>query len=708
VRHLSPLLFRTACIISVGYISAIAGCSSSEGQSTQPLTNAPTETKTGTLALFEVPEQPSALASGCSVDGGFSSKNEVCYPAFWDHPWPSDFRRTADGHLEVSGYPNPNSIVILDSYIEVIKKVLDGFSPQSSGFLRFSATIDTNDLPATPPDSIKTTSKVQLIDVDPKSPELGQRKLIELYYRQDEGVYWTPNTLSFRPAYGFPLRPSTQYALVVTKELRDKQGKAIQPSDALDQILGNSPATGARSTLKAAWDPALDQLEKVGISRKDIGHLTVFTTSDPTKELQAIRDDVRANQPAPKALTDNWKQSTQSASYDVYEGRYGPTPDYQAGTVPFAKTEDGGNFVFENGKPKVQRMYDQRFALAVPLAKDCPMPANGYPIVMYAHGTTGNYRSFLGVTADSLAKRCMASMGVDQIFHGDRPGAPTGPNKDTTIEVLFFNFENPNAARTNARQSAIDEVQRARLFTESKMTVPGTVSRTQSEIKFDGSKVLFYGHSQGGLNGPLYMAVDDSTRGGVLSGSASIISITLLEKTEPAPSVANLVRTVFLGLRADEAEELNGFHPAISLAQSLIDPVDPIHYVGSIIKEPRPGFASKSILMTEGVNPDGSGDSYAPPRAIEAQAVAMGLPIQTPIIFPVPAMTYGPGQIDIPAGGTAGNLLGGKASGVLVQWRASDASDGHFVVSQIPAATAQAAEFCKNLTIDPIGKVPPR
>ena len=52
------------------------------------------------------------------------------------------------------------------------------------------------------------------------------------------------------------------------------------------------------------------------------------------------------------------------------------------------------------------------------------MPAGGYPIVLYAHGTGGDYRSFLDDgTGASLAQQCLASMGVDQIFHGTRPGA---------------------------------------------------------------------------------------------------------------------------------------------------------------------------------------------------------------------------------------------------------------------------------------------
>ena len=68
-----------------------------------------------------------------------------------------------------------------------------------------------------------------------------------------------------------------------------------------------------------------------------------------------------------------------------------------------------------------------------------------------------------------MARQCIASIGTDDIFHGARPGAPPlgDPNAETAEELAFFNFSNPAAMRTNTRQSAIDVVQEARLFTET-------------------------------------------------------------------------------------------------------------------------------------------------------------------------------------------------------------------------------------------------
>lgn len=635
-----------------------------------------------------------------------SSLSELEGAHFFDHPWPSDLR-LEDGSPRLTGLYNPRQIAIIDVYLEAMKGVLDGFSPAAAGALRFTGAIDPTTLPATPRATLLLDASVQLLDIDPASPEHGQHKLVSLSWRRDEGVYILPDTLSFMPTIGFPLRAHTRYALVVTTALQAASGGYVTASADLAAVL----AGGGEGATKAAHDAlatAVQEIEGVGITRDRIAHLAVFTTADPTKELFAVRDEVRASVPAPTADPAAWSRGYKSSVFNEYRGSYGPSPNYQVGKLPFEQYGDGGGFeVGADGKPKLVDTFDLRFSLMVPTAAKCPMPAAGYPIVLYAHGTGGDYLSY---TTDgsgaSLAKKCIATMGVDQIFHGTRPGAPLDAS-DSKIELLFFNFENPVAARTNPRQSAIDEVQRARLFTETKLTIPETLTAGGKEIRFDASKLMFFGHSQGGLNGPLYLAADDSARGGVLSGSGALISVNLLQKTAPQPSVAALVKTVFLGLKGDEEEEADAFHPIISLAQNMIDVSDPIHYARFLSAEPRPFAEPRSIYMTEGINPDGTGDSYAPPHGIEAHALAIGLPLQLPEQRAIVEEQWGgPTPLFIPSGGLSGNLAGGKASGVLGQWAVPSDSDGHFVVFDVPRAQQQAAQFLRNLADDPRGRVP--
>jgi len=509
------------------------------------------------------------------------------------------------------------------------------------------------------------------------------------------------------PMVGRPLRTKTRYAVVVTSKIRALGGGAVGSSSDLEEVLERRPTTDRTRAVHDLFAPAVHELATAGIATSDIVHLTVFTTDDPTADTFAAMDDVIANVPAPTASA--WQKKESTVDMVVYEGSYGPSPNYQAGTVPFRKPADGGGFVIENGKPKLQNTFDLRFALAVPDATKCPVPAAGYPIVLYAHGTGGDYRSFIDDgTAQALTSRCLAAMGVDQIFHGTRPGAPdpNDPQRETTIELLFFNLDNILAARTSNRQSSIDVVQQARLFTASHVKVPAATSATGQDIAFDSSKLMFFGHSQGGLNGPLFLAGSNLARGAVLSGAGSDLALSLLEKTKPV-NVAAAFR-ILVGLGDPEAAtELDIFHPVMTLVQTIIDPADPLEYGGFIARTPRSGGAPKSIFQTEGVASDGTGDSYAPPHTIEALSVAIGLPRQLPGTHPVVEAGWaGIADVTIAAGGTSANIGNGQASGVLAQFVPTAGQDGHFVVFDDPKARAQAATFLVDLAADPKGRIP--
>ena len=668
LRRAAPLLAVLAC---APFAFSTASCSKSGDAE----------------GLFDVPDSLDQLAG----------------ETFFDLPFPSDLR-FENGKVRFKGYPNPKGILLLDSYASYIDGKLDGFSPVAAGFVRFSGALDPATLPADPGASVATDAAVFLLDVTPGSPDLGKKHPINLHFQDAAGVYWPAHTLAFMPAVGFPLRPHTTYALVVTDEVTADGGNPARASSSLRQVLGvEGPATDARRAARDALAPVVSEMVEQGVDLAHVVHFTSFTTNDPTEEYLKATASLPSQIGPPTAKAANWELKAPSSVFDEYTGMYGPLPNFQAGKIPFASFGDGGSFqVDENGVPQVVDTFDARFSLSVPNASACPMPEAGYPIVLYAHGTGGDYRSYVDDrTAKSLAGVCLASMGVDQIFHGTRPGATAD---ETATQILFFNFNNIESARTNVRQSGLDEMQRARFFTETHVTVPASISNTGKEIRFDASKLMFFGHSQGSLNGPLFLAASADVRGAVLSGASGLISITLLEKTEPQPSVANLIKGVFLGLNGDEGAELSIDHPAISLAQSIVDTVDPINYARLAV-EPVVGVP-KSVYQTEGIRADGTGDSYAPPRGGEALAIAMHLPLMDPFVRPPPDWEWtGEAPVSIPADGLSGNLAGGAATGILAQFDPGK-KDGHFVVFNVPAATQQSAGFLRALADDPRGRVP--
>jgi hypothetical protein len=662
----------------------------------------------GALVVFGIAQASSCVIPDEDVQSIFTvpaSLDELMGPTFYDQPFPSDLR-LENGKVRFLGFPNPKNVLIIDTYTQYINDKLDGFSPVGAGYVRFTGSVDPSTLPATPDDSLSVGSSAQLIDVTPTSPERGQRMPITVHWQDEAGVYWPEHTLAFMPAIGHPLRPHTTYAFVVTDGLLAKSGLPVHASDDVLEVLGSKdPTSPARKAARDQLAPQVAEMNAQNIDLKRVAHFTIFTTDDPTAEYLAAAKAMPTAVPIPTADDTMWKLQKQNLDYDEYTGVYGPSPNYQDGKIPFASFGDGGGFKLDDsGVPVVINTFDLRFSLSVPNATACPVPSSGYPIVLYAHGTGGDYRTYVSDgTAKSLAKQCLASMGVDQIFHGTRPGAPGTEQEE---EILFFNFNNVEAIRTNVRQSGLDEIQRERLFTDAHLTVPATISTTGMAISFDASKLMFFGHSQGSLNGPLFLAASPAARGGVLSGASAILGIALLEKTQPDPSVANLVKTVFLGLSDSEAAELSLFHPAISFTQSIADTVDPINYARAIIREPV-ASGPKSIYQTEGIRADGTGDDFAPPRGCEAFAISLGLELQDPfIIAPQDAMMNDLKPVMVPAGGLSGNVAMGNATGLLAQWDPGT-GEGHFVVFNVPQATNQAAGFLKNLSENPKGLVPP-
>lgn len=607
---------------------------------------------------------------------------------WFDHPWPSDVRKES-GFVRLDGWPDPRKSPLLQRYRTQLKGKLEGFSPAAAGYFSFEGPIDESSFPKDEKSSLDASSTIQLIDTTTSA-----RHPVVWKWRAPVGDYYlTTNTLSWAPAHGHPLKPKTQYAVVVTTDARGPKGNAA-PNEELKKVVAGT------STLN--WSAAIAAVGKAGIDKSKIAHLTVFTTQDPVAETIAVAEHARSL-PPPKVKELKLEAEKSTADLDRYEGTYEGSPDYQQGTPPFLT--EGGGFVFEGGKPVKQRDFALRFKLVVPNATKCPMPEKGYPIALYAHGTTGSWTSFIDEgTADVLVAKCIASMGVDQIFHGTRPGAPAldDPNRDSKISLLFFNLENALAARTNGRQSAIDEVARAHLVRTGGLDIPAETSATKAAIKFNPARIGFMGHSQGGLNGPLFLAVDDSARGGVLSGAGSAIAYSLLLKVKPDPSVAGLIKA-FLGVTAENADELGPLHPAMSLIQLIVDPTDPLHYYPAHVKAPFTGRAPKSVLMTEGVAPDGSGDNYAPPRTIEAGAVAGGFPLVNPVVRDIPESTKLDGVAPVTPP-VKGNAAMGRATVGIAQF-VPMGYDGHFVMQDNPRARAMTTLFMQSLLNDEVPSI---
>ena len=169
---------------------------------------------------------------------------------------------------------------LITQYIGDTQGLLDGFSPAAAMYLRFTGDIDPMTLPVDPPHSLQASSSVQLLNVDPKSPEHGKRHLLETFWQKDDGVYWVKDTLAVRPALGYPLLPATRYALVVTSALKAADGSTITPSPDLAEVLGLAPAESSVQAARDLYAPGGDRARRRR-HRRDVRSCT-WPSSPPT------------------------------------------------------------------------------------------------------------------------------------------------------------------------------------------------------------------------------------------------------------------------------------------------------------------------------------------------------------------------------------------------------------------------------------------
>ncbi|MEM9492432.1 MAG: hypothetical protein AAGC55_25015, partial [Myxococcota bacterium] len=441
-------------------------------------------------ALFELPRADQPPPSG-----------------FYALPFPNDIRVAAEtGRIDMSDYIRPNALATL--YVDAIADNVRGFSPLAAGHLRFDGAIDPASLPASPLDATAEDAAVYLVNIDPLSPRRDERVPLRFRFSAAEGETIGANWLAVLPYPGFVLAEQTTHALIVTDRLRAGDGTPVTASPDFLAVLAPGAPDDDAAVVRARqiYQPLLSWLDQPGgDERSSVVSAAVFTTQDVTgligRVRQVIHDDLPA--PTPRQIIRRIDRS----DYHWFDGLY-DGPNFQQGEPPHVVAEAGGNIAVDEatGRPIIQRMEELRISFTVPRSD---MPERGWPVVIFSHGTGGSYHSFerSGV-AGRLARQGLAVLSTDQVMHP--PRVPPG----SSPEVLFFNFLNPLAARDNTLQGAADLFQVVRLVRNFDITErrPGGL-----RVRFDPDRVYFFGHSQGGLTGPPFLAHEPHVHAAVLS-----------------------------------------------------------------------------------------------------------------------------------------------------------------------------------------------
>lgn len=575
---------------------------------------------------------------------------------FYALPFPNDLWRKPEGGLDLSQFPT-NSLIV-DTY-RMAAETLDGFGMNQPIYARFEAALD----PASLPDaagSLEEASSVYLVDVDPDSPARGTRTPIVARFRAEPTQTLGGNHLVVRPYPGFSLDSGTTYAMVVTTRVRDANGDAIAAPDSWRSLTPDAAA---------AYEPLLAFLDEPGgDDRDDVATAAVFTTQTATAIMPAIRATL-ADAPAPVAT--NVIAAIPNPAFTVFTGNY-MAPNFQTGDVPYRNVPTGQIEIGADGRAIIQRMEPMRFALSVPTGA---VPATGFPIAIYQHGTGGDHTSFVDDgTAEVLTQQGIAVISTDQVLHG-----PRNPGGDPQLD--FFNIANPYAVRDNVVQGAADAWNQLALAKALRIT------DGNRQIKLDPARVFFFGHSQGGVTGPGFVAFEPTVKGAVFSGTGGVFYLALLYKTKPL-DVPSLLSTF---LRDDPIDEDN---PSLGLVQMWFERADSVNYAPLMVRAPSTAIDGAPIAPRNIYQTEGFVDSYTPNPAIEAFAVAIGGDlVSTPDQQDIPGLALrGRGVVAPPI---ANNINGATAA--LAQFDQQQGSDGHFVTFDIAAARRQAAEFLGTL-----------
>jgi hypothetical protein len=613
---------------------------------------------------------------------------------FFRLPFPNDVRRKSDGHPNLAGFPTPGPELlgydVVDRYARDVEQNADGFSVYPTIVFRFSGAIDF--------ESMKQAGAIRMVDLSAgaNGADLG----FGWTATTGRSPYVCPNAVYVRPPTGAPLKPGGTYALIVTNTVKAVGGGAIQRSADLIALLASSaPGDAALAPAYAAYKPLRDWATSKSFDLTTVISATVFTTAKTTNPASKLATAVAAQgvptptswvkcggttpSPCPQAQGDRACGSA-NAAFDELHALV-TLPVFQKGTAPYLDPKDGGDFVYDNsGVPQVQRTEQVCLSLTIPKAGAAP-----YPLVIYAHGTGGSFRSHV---TEGVAERLanvdgtshIAVLGIDQVEHGTRRGASQASPND-----LFFNFANPAAARGNPLQGAADQMMLARVA--QVLDLPAGSSPTGAALNF--GNIAFWGHSQGATEGAIAMPYTPNVRGAVLSGVGASLIDALVSKTSPV-NIAAAVPFVLVDPSA------NALHPVLTLLQNAEDPADPLSHARSLAAAPLTMQLGKHAFV-----PYGQKDTYAPTGVQATYVLAAGLGLAA-----APASVSNPDPIGsllptaIPNGGLGPNLSSSTLSGWTREY-APNSYDGHFVAFRDTDAKKDVDRFLADLCAGQAPKV---
>lgn len=628
---------------------------------------------------------------------------------FYDAPFPSLDLQDDAGYFDLDRLPNRTVSPLLASVISLIEDA-NGAGLNSPIHMRTTSPIMASSLP-TLAGSVEDGASVFLIDVTPGSPTHLVRTPIYVAYIPDAELYGATQVLSIVPLQGAPLRPRTTYAAVVTTRVHDESDLPLVQSASMRTLARGGRPNGMTSEDASAYHAALAVLVSDGVASDDVAGVAVFTTADPSVQIDTVRDHALANLPTLKSAFTHIETFD---GYCVFEATV-DMPVYQSGVPPFVA--EGGRWAFdEAGTPVVQRHEEARILVTLPRTT---APASGFPTAVFVRTGGGGDRPLIdrgpratngGATitpgtgpAMYFAEAGFAGVSID----GPHGGARNVSGGDE--QLLVFNVTNPIALRDNIRQSALELMLLPHVLDDVSIDAsacPGLTGNTGA-VGFDLSHLTLMGHSMGATIGPIVAAHEPMYRALVLSGGGGSYIENILYKQEPFP-----VRSFFASIISYSTNRLTRHDTALGLFQWANDSADPLSFLPALRHGTDDG-GPVHVLMMQGIV-----DRYIMPTIANAMSLGLGLSLGggsldgtvaelaefTPLAELLPLV--GASTTALPASGNRIGAMGETITAVVTQHAEDGIEDGHEVVFQTDEPKHQYTCFLYTYRMTGVPRVP--
>ena len=623
----------------------------------------------------------------------FDLEGSIAEPAtFWNFPFPSDLRLTESGAPDMTGFPNPRNVPILNALLTTVGD-RRGWPVMAVGYVRFTAPVPeraiSDVIPAGDP-------SVALIDIDPDSPELGtQYAMVATTLAPDP--YVPSDLVAFAPRPGIVLRSGTRYAYIV----RSAFAPGFSPAPAFAALASGKTPAGTRGAAAATLHaPLWPALEAAGIDKADVLAAIVFTTSDEVARTHRRSEAIRAAyEPTISGLT--LVGGTTLDGFCQLSGTI-TMPQFQKGLPPF---DSEGRFELDGSDvPVMQR------TLTIPLTITLPkraMPAAGWPLYQFIHGSGG--------LSTGIVDLGYASTPADMPEPGKGPGyivalhgiaaassaMPVNPERQPgASDYAYLNINNLSAFPSTFQQGVFEQ----RLFLDALLALQiphatlagcGAPAPTGNVHRFDPATVMLGGQSMGGMYTNMVGAVEPRFGALVPTGAGGFWNLMILQ-TSLVPGARALLGTA-LGL--DDAT-LVFVHPALDALALGWEIADPLVYMARLGRRPLPGMPVRHVY-----EPVGKDDENFPNEIYDACALAYGNEQAGTAVWPTLQSTLAIDALDGVLSYPVKGNLGGKTR-VVVQFPGDGIISSHYLYRQNPGVKHQYGCFLESYLRDGVPTVP--